>query len=251
MNFRYLLIILFFFQFACTNYPIELPKKKIEVSKNFFTNKGFTLVYNNELYKNKSVNTKLDERSLIIFQRNLKKNTKVKVTNLINSKTVIATVGKKTKYPSFFNSVVSTRIAKEIEINENEPYIEISEIVNNSSFVAKTAKIFEEEKNVATKAPIDDIKIKDLSSKKKKKEKPKKRNFKYIVKIGDFYFIDSAKVMKKRILSETSENNIYIKKISSTKFRVFTGPFDNLNSLKKSFNAISILEFDSIEIIKK
>ena len=160
-------------------------------------------------------------------------------------------MGKKTKYPSFFNSVVSTRIAKEIEINENEPYIEISEIVNNSSFVAKTAKIFEEEKNVATKAPIDDIKIKDLSSKKKKKEKPKKRNFKYIVKIGDFYFIDSAKVMKKRILSETSENNIYIKKISSTKFRVFTGPFDNLNSLKKSFNAISILEFDSIEIIKK
>ena len=251
MNFRYLLIILFFFQFACTNYPIELPKKKIEVSKNFFTNKGFTLVYNNELYKNKNINTKLDERSLIIFQRNLKKNTKVKVTNLINSKTVIATVGKKTKYPSFFNSVVSTRIAKEIEINENEPYIEISEIVNNSSFVAKTAKIFEEEKNVATKAPIDDIKIKDLSSKKKKKEKPKKRNFKYIVKIGDFYFIDSAKVMKKRILSETSENNIYIKKISSTKFRVFTGPFDNLNSLKKSFNAISILEFDSIEIIKK
>ena len=251
MNFRYLLIILFFFQFACTNYPIELPKKKIEVSKNFFTNKGFTLVYNNELYKNKNINTKLDERSLIIFQRNLKKNTKVKVTNLINSKTVIATVGKKTKYPSFFNSVVSTRIAKEIEINENEPYIEISEIVNNSSFVAKTAKIFEEEKNVATKAPIDDIKIKDLSSKKKKKEKPKKRNFKYIVKIGDFYFIDSAKVMKKRILSETSENNIYIKKISSTKFRVFTGPFDNLNSLKKSFNAISILEFDSIELIKK
>ena len=56
--------------------------------------------------------------------------------------------------------------------------------------------------------------------------------------------------MKKRILSETNEKNIYIKKISSTKFRVFTGPFDNLNSLKKSFNAISILEFDSIEIIK-
>ena len=133
----------------------------------------------------------------------------------------------------------------------NEPYIEISEIVNNSSFVAKTAEIFDEEKNVATKAPIDDIKIKDLSSKKKKKEKKQKKYFKYIVKIGDFYFIDSAKVMKKRILSETNEKNIYIKKISSTKFRVFTGPFDNLNSLKKSFNAISILEFDSIEIIKK
>ena len=251
MNYRYLLVLLFFFQFACTNYPIELPKKKIEITKSFFTNKGFTLVYNNKLYKNKTINTKLEDRSLIIFQKNLKKNTKVKVTNLINSKTTIATVGKKAKYPNFFNSVISARIAKDLEIDVNEPYIEISEIVNNSSFVAKTAEIFDEEKNVATKAPIDDIKIKDLSSKKKKKEKKQKKYFKYIVKIGDFYFIDSAKVMKKRILSETNEKNIYIKKISSTKFRVFTGPFDNLNSLKKSFNAISILEFDSIEIIKK
>ena len=251
MNYRYLLIIIFFFLFACTNYPIELPKKKIEINQSFFTNKGFTLIYDSKLYKNKKVNAKLEERSLIIFQRNLKKNTKVKVTNLINSKTVIAKVGKKANYPIFYNSVVSSRIAKELEINEKEPYIEISEIVNNSLFVAKTAKIFDEEKNVATKAPIDDIKIKDLSTKKKKIKKQKKRSFKYIVKIGDFYFIDSAKLMKKRILSETNEKNIYIKKISSTKFRVFTGPFDNLNSLKKSFNAISILEFDSIEIIKK
>jgi len=250
MNYRYLLIILFFFQFACTNYPIDLPKKKIEVIKNFYTNKGFTLVFSNDLYKNKTISSKLENRSLIIFQKNLKKNTKVKVTNLINSKTIIAKVGKKTKYPTFFNSVISERIAKELEIDEKEPYIEISEIVNNSSFVAKKAKIFEEEKNVATKAPIEDIKIKDLSSKKEKKKKTIERNFKYIIKIGDFYFIDSAKLMKKRILSETKETDIYIKKISSTKFRVFTGPFDNLNSLKKSFNAISILEFDSIEIIK-
>ena len=78
----------------------------------------------------------MEDRSLIIFQKNLKKNTKVKVTNLINSKSIIAKVGKKAKYPVFFNSVISTRIAKELEIDENEPYIEISEIVNNSSFVA-------------------------------------------------------------------------------------------------------------------
>ena len=44
---------------------------------------------------------------------------------------------------------------------------------------------------------------------------------------------------------------IYIEKLSSTNFRVFVGPYNNLNSLKKSFNAINVLEFDSIEIIKK
>ena len=48
-----------------------------------------------------------------------------------------------------------------------------------------------------------------------------------------------------------SIKNVNIDKLSDTKFRVFLGPFKDLNSLKKSFNAINILEFDSIEIIKK
>ena len=57
--------------------------------------------------------------------------------------------------------------------------------------------------------------------------------------------------MKSRISDETSIKKININKLSSTKFRVFVGPYDNINSLKKSFNAINLLEFDSIEIIKK
>ena len=57
--------------------------------------------------------------------------------------------------------------------------------------------------------------------------------------------------MKSRISTETTIEEINIEKFSDTKFRVFIGPYANLNSLKKSFNAINVLEFDSIEIIKK
>jgi hypothetical protein len=46
----------------------------------------------------------------------------------------------------------------------------------NSTFVAKKAKTFEEEKKVAEKAPVDGIQINDLNKKKKKKKK-KKKNF--------------------------------------------------------------------------
>ena len=56
--------------------------------------------------------------------------------------------------------------------------------------------------------------------------------------------------MKSRILSETTIKKINVDKLSSTTFRVFIGPYNNLNSLKKSFNAINVLEFDNIEIIK-
>ena len=52
--------------------------------------------------------------------------------------------------------------------------------------------------------------------------------------------------MKSRMLAETTIKKINIDKLSSNKFRVFIGPYDNLNSLKKSFNAIKTLEFDNI-----
>ena len=68
--------------------------------------------------------------------------------------------------------------------------------------------------------------------------------------LADFYFEKSAKQMKSRIIDETTINNVKINKISKTKFRVLLGPYNNLNSLKKSFNAINVLEFDNIEIIK-
>ncbi|MDB9983537.1 hypothetical protein OAD54_02195, partial [Candidatus Pelagibacter sp.] len=99
---------------------------------NAYSNKGFALVYNDSLYKKKIVNRKIDERSLIIFQKKLKTNTKVKITNILNNKSLIVTVIKNTKFPSFNNSVLSQRIAEELDLNIDQPYVEILEILENS-----------------------------------------------------------------------------------------------------------------------
>ena len=56
--------------------------------------------------------------------------------------------------------------------------------------------------------------------------------------------------MVKRIKTETIIKKPMIKKITDKKYRVYLGPFDNINSLQKSFNDINILEFENIEIIK-
>ena len=48
---------------------------------------------------------------------------------MLNNKSIIGTVGKKSKYPLFNNSVLSIRIAEEINLNKNEPYVEILEIL--------------------------------------------------------------------------------------------------------------------------
>ena len=51
------------------------------------------MVYSEDIYKKKIVNKKIDERSLIIFQKNLKINTKVKITNILNKDKVKTKLG--------------------------------------------------------------------------------------------------------------------------------------------------------------
>jgi len=208
------------------------------------------MIYNAKLYKSKIISSKLEDRDLLIFQRNLKKGSIVKIKNNINNKSTIVKVSKNAKYPNFNNSVITSRIASLIELDMNEPYVEITEILNSSSFVAKKAKTFEEEKQVAGKAPVESISINNLNLNKKKIIKFNKKKFSYIIKIADFYFHDSASLMKKKIEQETMVNKIMIKSLSETNYRVFLGPFNDLNSLKKAFNDISLLNFENIEIIK-
>ena len=228
--------------------PVE---KKVDVSfKEVFSNSGFSLVYDNEL-NSEIVTKRIDDRSLIIFQKNLKPRTSVKIVNLLNNKSTIAEVGEKSIYPDFYNAVISKRIASLIEIDINEPYTSIIEIDKNSTFVAKKAKTFEEERVVAEKAPVDEIGVKDLNSDSKNhNQKNKKKDFRYVIKLADFYFIDSATSLKKRVKIELGLKNVHINKISETKFRVYLGPFKDLLSIQRTFNKLQNLNFENIEIIK-
>ena len=215
-----------------------------------FVNKGFSLIYNDKFYDKKIISKKIDERSLVIFQKNLKKNTIVKITNILNNKSIIGTVGSNAEYPLFNNAVLSVRIADKIDLNENEPYVEILEVLQDSVFIAKRAKMFEEEKKVASKAPVNNINISDLNIEETNIKKQISNKFSYEIKIADFYFNETASLLVDRIINETIIKDAKIKKIDEKKYRVYMGPFNNISSLQKSFNDISILEFENIEIIK-
>ena len=229
----------------------DLTKNKPSVFlDNPFINKGFVLIYNNDLYEKKIISKKIDERSLIIFQKNLKKNTKVKITNITNNKSIIATVGSDADYPLFNNAVISVRIADAIDLNKSEPYIEILEVLEDSIFIANKAKTFEEEKSVATKVPVNNISISDLNQTQPNPKNEINKKFSYNIKIADFYFNDTALLLINRINNETVIKGAKIKKITEKKYRVYLGPFANINALQKSFNDINILEFENIEIIK-
>ena len=248
MKYKIILLLLFFLASCTTNQQIQNDTLIIEK----FSNSGFTLIYDPLLYENKTINKKMNQRDLLIFQRNLRKGTSVKLTNPENNKTIIAKVGVSAKYPDFNNSVVSIRISKELELNSDEPFIYIEEIIGNDSFIAKKSKMFEEEKTVADKAPVETISINNLnesSSDKTKKIKNKKK-FSYNIKIADFYYKSTANMMAERVRNEISLNNTKIEKISENTFRVLIGPFANLKTLQNAYNSVKKLDFENIEIIK-
>ena len=252
MNYKNLLIIFFFtFLVGCEQYK---PNKKItnQNALNKYKNSGFALIYEDILRDEKIISKKINNRSLLIFHKSLKKNSFVKITNPKNQKTIIAEVtSNKAKFSDFYNCVVTLRIAEELSLNPKDPYINLVLISQNSTFIVKKAKTFNEEKNVAEKAPVDGIKIDNLAgTDEKKKVVIKDKNFKYSIKIADFYYKDSAENMIDRIVNETNTKNPIIKKISNTKYRVLLGPFDDIKKIEETFNEIKSLDFENLEILK-
>ena len=251
MNYRFLFVLIFIFIVGCEQNNLNRKIVNQEILTKY-KNSGFALVYNAVLKKEKKITKQIDNRSLLIFHKSLKKNSFVKITNPANQKTVIAEViSNKVEFSNFYNSVISLRIAEELSLDFKEPYIDLVLISQNSTFIAKKAKTFKEEKKVAEKAPVDGIKIDNLGvSNVKNKEIIKDEIFKYSIKIADFYYKDSANNMLDRIINETNIKNPFIRTISNTKYRVLLGPFNDIKKLEDSFNKIKLLNFENIEILK-
>ena len=247
MNYKFVYFLFFSLLLSCQQISSNKNDKIYFDIQNKFKNSGFALVYSENLSEIKS----LENRSLDIYHKSLKKKSSVKILNPENGKYVIANVkSNKIRFSNFYNSVISLRIAEDLSLNLNEPFIEIISISKDSTFIAKKAKTFDEEKSVAEKAPIDGVKISNLNSRPKKIKKTKKKLFSYSIKVADFYYKDTAKIMLGRIQNETSIKNLQIIRLSETKYRLLIGPFDDIKSLKNSFEMMNILNFENLEIIK-
>ena len=247
MSYKNIIFIFFiFFIYGCE--PINVKNKKLNFEiENRYKNSGFALIYNDELDGIKEI----EPRSLMIYHKNLKKKSMVKITNPINGLSLIAEVkSNKIKFSNFYNAVLSDRIAETLELDENEPYINIVLISKDSTFIAKKAKTFEEESVVAEKAPVDGIQINDLNESKSKKKIKKNKIFSYSIKVADFYYKDSAKLMLEKIKKDSLIKNLKIIELSKTNYRLLIGPFNDIKSLKNTFEKMNLFNFENLEILK-
>jgi len=188
-----------------------------------------------------------NNRSLVSHNK-LKLGTKIRISNPVNKMTIEAIVRKKNKYDNFYKVSISKNIAKYLELDLNFPYVEISEIKSNKSFIAKKAITENIEKKIANKAPIAKINIDNLS-KNKNIQKVKKKN--YSILVAEFYNLESAKLLQNRLLTILINSNyklIYINKKNNKSYELLMGPYNTINKLKNDYIVLNDSDFEDLDI---
>jgi len=244
---------------ACANSKIDKPKQIKE--REFYYSNGFALIYNKGLFEegvidkklnnNNIIDNKLNNEKIIVMHSSLKKNTPIQIINPETSKVIDTKIFRKAYYPKIFNIVLSKKIATILELDIDNPYVEVFEVKKNKTFVAKETNIFEEEKKVAEVVLVDEIEMHVLSEEQfdSKKKSDKKKDF--VLIISDFYFYASAENLKKELFKKTKINKFSVKKINDNKYRLSVGPFKNFNALKSIYISLNNLGFEDINIYRE
>jgi len=240
-----LYLLIFFLISSCVN--TVQKDKSIIYKKELYRSLGFALIYSDESFTNKVINKKMKSNEFGIIHAFLKRNTLVKIINPLNSKFVIGKVINNAIYPEVFNIVITKPISKVLNLDYENPYVEVIQLKKNKKFIAKEANIFDEEKNVAEKVPVNEIKIDDLS-KEKIKTLNKSKKSRYTLLISDFYYEVSAKKLKKNLIKTTKSKKFFVKKINDKQYRLLVGPFNNFNALKGIYISLNNLGFEDLDI---
>jgi len=243
------LFILIIFLSSCADYKsIKTSKTK---EKKYYSSHGFALIYDEELYKNKTVSKKINNEKIVVMHGFLKRNTRIKIINPDNDKFIVTKISQRANYPKIFNVLISKKIASILELNYDNPYIEVLEIKKNKTFIAKKSNTFDEEKNVAEKAPVDEIKMDVLLEDETDLKKKTINGENFILVISDFYYEDTANSLKIELTKKTKTNYFFVKKINNKKYRLFAGPFKNFNALKIAYISLNNLGFEDLNIYRE
>jgi len=244
---------------SCANYKTEKTVHTKE--RKFYSSKGFALIYTNSLFGNGVIKKKLSSNEItdniinnehiIAIHSSLKKNTHIKIINPDNSKFVETKVFRRTNYPKIFNIIISKKIATILELDIDNPYVEVFEVKKNKTFIAKESNIFNEERQVAASVPVDEIKMDDLSEEQIDLDKVLSKNYNFVLVISDFYYYDSAQNLKEDLMKKTQINKFSVKKINDNKYRLLVGPFENFNALKTTYISLNNLGFEDLDIYRE
>ncbi len=241
MNYKYLLII--FFLASCTTNSTKLENRIP------YNSKGFAYIYNDNDFDMKIIKGKLDNNELQISLPYLKINALIKLINPKTNDSLIVKNSKKIKFPDFYKVMITEKVAQTLNIDKSLPLIEILEIKKNKSFIAKKAKIFNEEKKISSNAPVTSVQISNISKNVKKTKKQK--NNKIFITIATFYSEEVAEFLKKRISKEIPNyetKKLKLRKKSNKEIALISGPYKTINLVKNDYILLKKFGFEELDI---
>ncbi len=217
-----------------------------KTSKTPFNSKGFAYIYKDDDFTNKFINHKFDSKDYQVAHNSIRQGKIIKIINPLTNDYMTLKNSKKINYPDFYKVLITEPVAKKLNLDLRTPFVEIYVIKKNKSFIAKKTKIYQEEKKVSSKAPVEKVKIQNLTSIKKKQSKKQI----YIV-IAEFYSENSAKSLKKRITKELAALNqkkLFIKSNKTNKFSLLSGPYNSINLVKNDYILLKNFGFEDLDL---
>ena len=240
---KFSLIFILFFILSCTSQFTTFNQKKT------YSAKGFAYIYNDLDFNEKIIKGKMNNEIMQISHQNLRTGTLVKIINPKNNESIVLKNIKRIGYPNFYKILITKTVAKKLDLNPDLPLLEIIEIKKNKSFVAKKAKIHEEEKKIPSKAPVASVQISNISKNKVKNSKNDQN--KIFLHIATFYSVQNAQFLKKRIINELinyDNKKLIIKKINLKETQVISGPYTSINLLKNDYIKFKNFGFEELDI---
>jgi hypothetical protein len=180
-----------------------------------------------------------------VIHRNIAPNSKVKITNLLNKKSLVVEINKNSNFKKEREIIIPNKYMDLLDLNYNLPIVKIESLRTNKTFKAATAKIFDEEKKISQNVEIKNVDIIDLS----KNNSSKNNNLnKLIIYYGDFTFKNSALDMVNLLKKEIKNLNPTVIQVNK-KFRVKVATINDISEFDIFFNKIVNTKFDNYNII--
>ncbi len=242
MKFKSILIIFLIISCAPSNYSSQ--------KKNTYNSTGFAYIYNTNDFEKSFFKKNQENIILAAFHNKLRINSLIKITNPKTNDFVVLKNSKITDYPDLYKIMITRPVADKLNLQKELPFVEITEIKKNKSFVAKKTKIFKEERQIHSNAPIGTVKIDNISKTKNLKLKTKIDKI-YMV-IGEFYSQKSALMLKKRIINELTNfdaKNLKLKTEKANKTKLLSGPYSSINLMKNDYSKLKDFGFEELDII--
>ena len=155
--------------------------------------------------------------------------TSMKITNLLNNKSIQLVNLNKTSVDGSRIAYVSDSVFQKLEIDKKLPFVRIEDISNtksNPTFIANKAEIFIEERKVPNTSKVSNVEIAPLSGLDSAKSELETK--KIYLQFGSFYYSKFANELQNNLINSLKVKNIAIEG-SGKNYYVIIGPISNIN----------------------